>query len=150
MASIDYQKAFGSVTHTWIIKSLQLIAINNIIISFTTKTMSYCKTSMCLHTERKKTETGYSAIQHAIFQGNILSTLPFCISLIPTAEQLNAGYEEHMTKTKVSHIHYMNDLKLIDKTKEELQKQMQVIITFYIHVEFGLDNCEILYSREEN
>ena len=80
--------------------------------------MSYCRTSTCLHTEWKKTETGDSAIQHAIFQEDILSPLLFCISLITIAEQLNAGYEEHTTKTKVSHLHYINDLKLISKTKE--------------------------------
>jgi len=54
---------------------------------------------------------------------------------------LNAGYEEHTTKTKVSHLHYMDDLKLICKTKEELQKYMQAVITSNVHVEFGLDNC---------
>ena len=55
MHGIDYQKAFGSVTHTQIIKSLQLIALNNKI-SFTTKTMSYCSVSTHLHTEWKETE----------------------------------------------------------------------------------------------
>ena len=37
MAWIDYQKAFDSVPHSWIIKSWQLIGINNKIISFTKK-----------------------------------------------------------------------------------------------------------------
>jgi hypothetical protein len=102
MALINYQKAFGSVTHIWIIKFLQLIAINNKIISFTTKTMSYCKTSMCLHTEQKKTETGDLAIQHAVFQEDSLSLLLFCSGLNPIAEQLNEGYEEHTTKTYIT------------------------------------------------
>jgi hypothetical protein len=43
-------------------------------------------------------------------------------------------------------------LKLISKTEEELQKQMQVVRTFSddIHMEFGIDKCERSYSREEN
>jgi len=57
---------------------------------------------------------------------------------------LNTGHEEHTTKTKVSHLLDMNDLKLIGKTEEELQKQMQVIRTFSddIYIEFGHDKHE--------
>jgi hypothetical protein len=57
--------------------------------------------------------------------------------------KLNTGYEEHTTKTGVSHLLYMGDLKLIDNTEEELQKHMQVVRTFSIdiHKEFGLDKC---------
>jgi hypothetical protein len=37
----------------------------------------------------------------------------------------------------------MAALKMIGKTEEELQKQVQVVRTFSndIHMEFGLDNC---------
>jgi hypothetical protein len=50
----------------------------------------------------------------------------------------NTVYEEHTTKTKISHLLYMNDLKLIDKSEEELQKQIQIIKTVSdaIHMEF--------------
>jgi hypothetical protein len=55
---------------------------------------------------------------------------------------LNTGHEEHTTKTKVSHLFYMDDLKLIDKT-EKLQTQMlaltRITITDYIITEFGLE-----------
>jgi hypothetical protein len=44
----------------------------------------------------------------------------------------------------------MGDLKLISKTKEELQKQKQAVITFIIHMGFGLDKRERLYSKEKN
>jgi hypothetical protein len=52
------RKAFDSVPHSWIIKSLELTVINNEI-SFTKKAMSYCKTSMCQRTEEKIMETEY-------------------------------------------------------------------------------------------
>jgi hypothetical protein len=69
MEWIDYKKVFDSVPHSWIIKSLQLIGINNKIISFNRKATNYCKTSTCLHTEGKiiqcvplATEPGISLI----------------------------------------------------------------------------------------
>ena len=58
MAWIDYQKAFDRVPHSWIIKSLELIGINNKVISFTKKVMTYCNTRMCLYAENKLIETG--------------------------------------------------------------------------------------------
>jgi hypothetical protein len=51
MAGIDYQKAFDRLPHSWIIKSLELIGINNKVIAFTKKTMTYWRTRMCLHAE---------------------------------------------------------------------------------------------------
>ena len=57
MAWIDYQKAFDRVPHSWIIKSLELTGINNKVVSFTKKVMSYWRTRMRLHTENKLIET---------------------------------------------------------------------------------------------
>jgi len=52
MAWTNYQKAFDTVPHSWIIKSLKLIGINNKMIFLTKEALSYWKTNMRLHTER--------------------------------------------------------------------------------------------------
>ena len=62
---------------------------------------------MCLHVEKRLRETEDIKIQCGIFQADSLSQLLFCICLIPLTEQLNrlnTGYEEHTTKTKISHL----------------------------------------------
>jgi len=85
---------------------------------------------MHLHTENKLIETDDTKIQCGIFQGNSLSPLLFYICLISLTEQLNrlnTGCEEHTTKTKKSHLLYMDDLMLIAKSEEELQKQIQTV-----------------------
>jgi hypothetical protein len=95
MAWIDYQKAFDRVPHSWIIKSLELIGINNKIISFTLKIMSHWRTRMHVHTENKVIETEEIEVQCGIFQGDSLPPLLFCICLIPLTEllnRLNMGY----------------------------------------------------------
>jgi len=115
--------------------------------------MTYCKTHMCLHTENKLTQTEDIKIQCGIFQGNSLSPLLFCICLIPLTERLNRSntrYEEHTTKTKISHLLYMDGLKLIAKSEEELQRQIQTVKTFSddIHMEIGLEKCaKIMFKR---
>jgi len=63
---------------------------------------------------------------------------------------LNSGYEEHTTKTKISHLLYKDDLKLIAKSEEEFQIQTQTVKTFSddIHMEFGLEKCsKIAFKR---
>ena len=153
IAWIDFQKAFDTVPHSWIIKSLELIGITNKVVSFTKKVMNYWKTHMCLHAENKLIETEDIKIQCEIFQGDSLSPLLFCICLIPLTEQLNrlnTGYEEYTTKTKISHSLYMDDLKLIAKLEEELQKQIQTVNTFSDdnNMEFGLEKCaKITFKR---
>ena len=70
---------------------------------------AYWKTRMCLHAENKLIETEDIKIQCGLFQGDSLLPLLFCICLIPLTEQLNrlnTGYEEHATKTKISHLLY--------------------------------------------
>jgi hypothetical protein len=82
---------------------------------------------MCLRTETKLTETDDTEMQYGIAQGDSLSALKFCISLIPLTEQLNrlnTGYEEHTTKTKISHLLYIDHLKLTGKSQDELQKHV--------------------------
>jgi hypothetical protein len=133
MAWIEYQKAFDRVQHSWIIKCLELIGINNKAIAFTNKAMAYWRTRMSLHAENELIETEDTKIQCGIFQGDSLSPLLFCICLIPLTVQLNrlnTGYEEHITKTKISRLLYMDDLKLIAKSEEELRKQVQTVKTF--------------------
>jgi len=67
MAWTDYQKAFDRVSHSLIIKSVELIGINNKVITFTMKVMSYWRKRMRLHTENKLIETEDIKIQYGIF-----------------------------------------------------------------------------------
>ena len=83
-----------------------------------------------INPENKLIETEDIKIQCGIFQRDSLSPLLFCICLIPLTEQLNrlnTGYEEYTIKTKISDLTYMGDLKLIAKSEEELQKQIQTV-----------------------
>ena len=115
--------------------------------------MTYWKIRMCLQAENKLIETEHIKIPCGIFQGGSLSPLLFCICLIAHTVQLKTlktGYEEYTTKTKISHLLYMDDLKLVAKSEEELQKQMQTVKNFSddIHMEYGLEKCaNITFKR---
>jgi len=51
VAWTDYQKVLDSVPYSWIFKSLELIGINNKMVSFTKKSLNHWKASMRLYTE---------------------------------------------------------------------------------------------------
>jgi hypothetical protein len=70
VALIDYQKTFDRVPHSWIIKSLELIGINNKVIAFTKKANTYWRTRMRLDAEDEVIETEDIKIQCGKFQGD--------------------------------------------------------------------------------
>jgi hypothetical protein len=81
---------------------------------------------MRIHTEGEIKERENLEIQFGIFQGDSLSRLIFCISLSPfigKLNKLNTEYEEHTTEPKLLHLFHINDLRLMRKTKEELQNR---------------------------
>jgi hypothetical protein len=153
MAWIDYQKVFDRVPHSWVIKPLELIGTNNKGIALTRKAMTSWRTRMRLHAENDLIETEDIKIQCEIFQGDSLSPSLFCIFLIPLTEEvntLNTGYEEQITKTKILHLLYMDDMKLIAKSDEELRKQIQRGKTSSddTHMDIGLENCAMITFKK--
>jgi hypothetical protein len=101
---------------------------------------------MRIHAENELLETEDIKLYCGIFQGDSLSPLLFCIYLIPLTERLNrlnTGYEKHITKTGISYLLYMDDLKLIAKSVDEIRKQIQGVKAFSgdIRMDFGLEKC---------
>ena len=74
-AFIDYQKAFDSVPHTWLIRVLEVYNIAPPVIAFLRTAMGGWRTSMCLHAGGNSVRTGIIPIKRGIFQGDSLSPL---------------------------------------------------------------------------
>ena len=87
-------------------------------------------------------------INSGIFQGDSLSLLLFCQSLIPLSKELNrTGYCYNIKKR--SHLFYMDDLKLFAK-HDNLEGLLQTVKKFSdeIGTSFGLDKCpKVTFKR---
>ena len=62
-------------------------------------------------------------IRREIFQRDPLLPLLFCIALIPLTNELNradCGYKVHGTERKISHLLYIDDLKLLGRNENDL------------------------------
>ena len=143
-AWIDYKKAFDSVPHSWILKSMQLIKLSPTLINFMHLAMSNWKTDIQLkHQDGTITINGLD-IRCGIFQGDSFSPLLFCIALFPLSHILNSegcGYQ--VDNTKISHLFFMDDLKLYTKNDDQLETQLQNVKMFSddICMSFGLEKC---------
>jgi len=87
-------------------------------------------------------------IQRGIFQGDSLSPLFFCIALFPLTNELSkadCGYRVHGTEREISHLFYMDDLKLLGRKKNGLENEMKIVQTISkdINMKFGLKNVHI-------
>ena len=83
-------------------------------------------------------------IKRRIFRGDPLTPLLFCISLIPLSLQLNSlGYGYKIRTEQITHLFYMDDLKLYTKDDNELAELLRIVKGFSddIGMEFGLSKC---------
>ena len=115
IAWIDYQKAFDSFPRSWVEKSIALVGVNSKIVRFCKLSMEKWNTRLFLKTKQEVMQSQPIQIRRGIFQGDSLSPLLFCIALIPLTNELNradCGYQIHGTERKISHLLYMDDLKL--------------------------------------
>jgi len=85
-------------------------------------------------------------IRRGIFQGDCLSLLLFCIALIPLTNELNradCGYQVHGTERKISHLLYMDGLKLLGRNESDLENEIKIVQTISkdINMNFGLEKC---------
>jgi hypothetical protein len=108
--------------------------------------MEKWSTRLQLKTNQKLLQSKLIKINRGIFQGDSLSPLLFCIALIPITHELNrsnCGYQIHGTERKVSHLLYMDDLKLIGKSEEELTDEIQIVKTLStdIKIKLGWEKC---------
>ena len=111
VAWIDYKKAFDSLPQSWIAKCLEIIEVSSNIRQFLRVTMASWKTVLTVNGQ----VLGYVQIRRGIFQGDSLSPLLYVIAMIPKTtilRQTGLEYQTSQSAAKISHLLYMDDLKL--------------------------------------
>lgn len=91
-------------------------------------------------------------IERGIFQGDSLSPLWFCLALNPLSTLLEGsglGYRLRRGGQIISHLLYMDDLKLFGPNNLHLMRLLNVTETFSnaIRMEFGVDKCAVLHVK---
>ena len=114
-------------------KSIELVGVNSIIVRFCKLSMEKWNTRLILKTKQEVMLSQPIQIRRGIFQGDSLSPLLFCIALIPLTNELNRAdcrYQVHGTERKISHLLYMDDLKLLGRNENEMKNEMKIVQQF--------------------
>lgn len=114
--------------------------------------MSLWKTTLQLNTSQNTVITRSIAIRKGIYQDDSLSPLWFCLAINPLSHQLQrcqTGYhlKDSINETIISHLIYMDDIKLYARTEKEMKKIIEVTTKFSndINMQFGLDKCKTVH-----
>ena len=154
-AWIDYQKAYDSVPHDWIIETLKIHKFDSITIKFFEKTMINWQTSLHLNHDCGSIETDQFSINTGIFQGDSCSGTFFILSLLPLSwllKQSNLGYRINNMNDVISHLLFMDDLKLYASNDQQLESQIKIVKTFSddIRMNFGINKCNKVTIKRGN
>ena len=138
------KKAFDSLPHSWIAKSLQMFGISDNIRQFLKVTMNLWNTLMPVNGQILR----QVRIQGGIFQGDSLSPI-FFAALIPLTirlRQIQLAYQISKNTAKISNLLYMDDLKLYENSTAELEWLLNTVGIFSndISMEFCLNKCATL------
>ncbi|CAH0721715.1 unnamed protein product, partial [Brenthis ino] len=106
-------------------------------------------TTLALRTEKDNLTTTPIKIARGIFQGDSLSPLWFCLAINPLSSILNStenGYTiDREAKVKITHLLYMDDIKLYASNRNQLNHLLKQTEQFSndIKMNFGTDKCKI-------
>ncbi|XP_044766184.1 uncharacterized protein LOC123322306 [Coccinella septempunctata] len=146
MAWINYQKAYDSVPHSWLIKILKIYKVNEQIIRLLQFLMSTWRTKI---TVAGHSTPGHTVkIRRGIFQGDGFSPRWFCLALNILSKLLNrSAYGYSMNESvKLSHLFYMDDIKLYARGRKQLEGEIELVRRFSddIGMSLGLDKCAMV------
>ena len=109
---------------TWIIKRLQLAKIPDMIIEAVRTLTIKWRTKLHLYAESNTIESSFIDYMRRILQGDLLSFILFVLTVNPLSFLLSKekGYTLNVTKRGISHLFFVDDLKLYASTWIKMMK----------------------------
>ena len=100
-------------------------------------------------------DLGEVSIRGGIFQGESLSPLLFVIAMLPLSSVLNesaAGYQLKNEESQITHLLFMDDLKLYGRNEKEINSLVHTIRVFSsdIGMDFGIKKCAMMVMKRGN
>ncbi|XP_063377562.1 uncharacterized protein LOC134664747 [Cydia fagiglandana] len=151
-AWIDYKKAYDSVPHSWLERVLELYKVDTALRAFLSACMRQWTTVLRQPGggDERPDPQDFIRIERGIFQGDSLSPLWFCLALNPLStllKDLELGCRLRRGGEVISHLLYMDDLKLFAPNSQDLVELLKTTEVFSnaINMEFGVDKCAVMH-----
>ena len=152
VAWLDYHKAYDSVPHNWLLECFRLFHFPSLLITCIEYLMPLWGSSLFLCLPDKVPLKLFDvSVKCGIYQGDTLSPLLFCLCLNPLSYILDGlkGYKISPTGN-LTHLLYMDDLKLFSQNDTGLQKMVDLVRKFSddIGMSFGISKCAKLTVKQ--
>ena len=134
IAWTDYHKAFDSIPHSWVEKSIELVGVNSKIVRF-------CKSSM----EKWNNASVKNSKKECCCSPFLSRGLSLAVTFLYSTYSINradCGYQVHGTERKISHF-YTDDLKLLGRNGDDFDNKIKIekAISKDIGMNSGLEKC---------
>ena len=150
---LDYRKAFDSIPHSWLIKSLKLAKVPDYIINAIENLTQSRYTILHLNGNNENVASSFIKISKGIYQGDSLSVMLFVISLNTLSYQLRMrkGYAYGKNR-QYQHTHnfFVDDLKLFATNMNNIKCLLDIVTLFSkdTGMEFGVDKCAFVQNEK--
>jgi Reverse transcriptase (RNA-dependent DNA polymerase) len=156
VAWIDYAKAFDSVPHSYIGWLFSKMRVPTSLRTFLSHLMDKWRVKYEVRGPRGQVErSSYLRIRSGVLQGDSFSPLLFCLAMAPISHAINQVGGHYVTasgkpqkqQTSLSHLFYMDDLKLFASSAENLAKQIDIVssISDAISMKLNVKKCAVAH-----
>ena len=150
VAWLDVKKAYDSISHEWVGELVRLLGFNPSICQCLHRLINTWRTQFRIPGPSPQSVSQPISILRGIFQGDSLSPLLFCLSLLPISRELRHSGFGYLNgppahRTLVSHLYYMDDLKLFASSVAKLESMTSVaeIVGRDIGLDLNPGKCSI-------
>ena len=158
IAWIDYRKAFDSIPHDWLIKSLEIHGFGDVLINFFKEGIEKWTTNLHISSGDKEIISDVIQIISGILQGDCPSGLHFVICLLPLTfllKRSTLGYnigKSKTTNTLRNHLIFMGDLRLYASNDNQLTTLINItkLCSDDINMSFGFGKCNKITIKKES
>ena len=151
---LDYKKAFDSVPHDWLLESLRLAKVPELLVKAIANLTKLWATRLFLSCTKSSLQTDAITFKKGILQGDSLSVLLFILAVNPLSHLLKnrKGYalgKPNERHNNISHLFFVDDLKLFAPNLDAMKHLLEIVTTFSkdICMEFGHAKCAYMVVK---
>ena len=150
VAWIDFKKAFDQVPHKWLKRCLKTIKAPKMVRRAVRQLVPLWQMDLEVQGREGLVRVPVT-FRRGLFQGDSLSPLLFCLAVSPVSAILRRGdgYESP-SMGKVTHLFYMDDLKLYEEDSEELDATVEQAeaASGAVGMQLGAQKCGVAHFRK--
>ena len=148
VAWVDYRMAYDLVPHRLINQVLRAVATSKPVRRMIKQLITKSANDLCLWTENGPQKIPIK-MKRAIFQGDSLSPLLFCLCVAPISDALRKteGFRANHQAEPVTHLMFVDDLNVYTENKRSLTEVVNMVeeVSGAMGMELGLRKCALAH-----